>query len=239
MHNFVPLFKGEMQRLVKYKILQIAFVVTLLWLAVLFLIGEDSVAQFVPLFIFMDATMMTVMLVGANLFYEKQENTLKTLLITPSGFAALMTSKFLSAIVLAFQSTAVISLFAYFLFDVTVSFGWLFMGVALITFMHTALGFLFTVFVKDFTGLLALLILYMFVFAFPSIFYALGVFGESAEVWLMFSPTHASLLLIEFAYGLDVRTVLLPIGAVYLLVVGVALIKWVVVPKYVETAVKE
>ncbi len=239
MHNFLPLFKGEIQRLVKYKILQIALLVTVMWLAILFLIGEESVAEFVPLFIFMDATLMTVMLVGANLFYEKQENTLKTLLITPSGFAALMMSKFLSAIVLSFQSAAVISLFAYFIFGVSVSFGWLFIFVALITFMHTALGFVLTVFAKDFTGLLALLIAYMFFFAFPTIFYALGVFGETAELWLMFSPTHASMLLIEFSYGLDVRTVLIPIGAIYLVLVGAALTKWIVVPKYVETAVRE
>ncbi len=239
MHNFSVLLKGEMQRLLRYKILQISFVVTLLWLGVLFLIGSEHVGDFVPLFIFMDVSMMTVLLVGANLFFEKQENTLKTLLITPSDFFALIASKFVASLYLGLQSTVFIALFALFMFDVSIAFVWLMMFVLLITFAHTALGFTFTVYVKDFNGLLAFIIFYMFIFAFPSIFYALGILPSSAEVWLMFSPTHASLLMIDFAFGVSVSWWLLVIGSVYLVLLSLFLIRFVVSPKYVETAVRE
>ncbi len=239
MHNFLNLFKGEMQRMIKYKILQISFVVTLLWLVIMFLIGADYVGDFVPLFIFMDASMMTVLLVGANLFFEKQENTLKTMLITPSSYYAILASKFIASVYLALQSAILISLFAYILFDVSVNFPLLVLFVVVITFAHTAIGFTFTVFVREFTGLLAFMIFYMFLFAFPSIFYFLGIFGDAFEYILMFSPTHGSLLMIDYAYGVEVSWYLLLIANTYLVMLGIGLIHFVVSPKYVETAVRE
>ncbi len=239
MHNFGVLLRGEMQRLVRYKILQISFVVSLLWLGILFLIGSDHVADFVPLFIFIDVSMMTVLLVGANLFFEKQENTLKTLLITPSDFVALLASKFVSSLYLGLQSTVVIALFAVLMFDVSIAVLWLIVFVLLITCVHTAIGFTFVVFVKDFNGLLAFTIFYMFLFAFPSIFFMLDLLPSSAEYWLMFSPTHAGMLMINYTFGEDVAWWLLLLGALYLVVLSAVLIRFVISPKYVETAVRE
>jgi len=239
MENLKLLIQGEFSRMVKYKILQISFVVTLIWVAVLFVIGDAQAKEFIPLFIFMDASLMSVMMIGANLFYEKQENTLKTLLITPSGLGGIIFSKIIGSIILALQSALVISLASYFLFDVSFNFALLYSFIVIIAFLHSIIGFVFSIMAKDFNGLLVLVVVYMLIFAFPSIFYALGVLSENWAYGLLFSPTHASLIMIE--YGVDFTHELwtLVFGSVYLVVLGAILLKFVVFPLYMKDAVRD
>ncbi len=239
MHNFIPLLKGEMTRLLKYKIIQVSFVVTALWILILYLIGAEDAKTFVPLVLFMDASMMTVLLVGANLFFEKQENTLKTLLITPSSYVALMLAKMVSAIYLALQSAIIISVVAVLFFNVSIAIFTLFLFIVLIAAVHTAIGFTFTIYTRDFNGLLAGIMVYMIVFAFPSILYEIDLLGASWKYILMISPTHVSLLLMNHAFMIIQPTWVLFVGVIYLICLSYILFKFIVFPKYAETAVKE
>lgn len=239
MSNLGYLIKGEFQRLIKYKIFQVGFAVSMLWILMLFLIGKEAAKTFVPIFIFMDISMMTVLLIGASLFYERQENTLKTLLITPVKLSHVIFSKMLSAIYIAFQSTVMIALVAYFIFAVDIRLFYLFLFSIFISCAHAMIGFLFAVWLKDFTSLLAAIMLYMVLFAFPSIFYAFDILGDIWEIILIFSPTHASLLLIDFTFDVEVRVILIVISVLYLSVISYFLGRYLVFPKYVEKAIKE
>jgi fluoroquinolone transport system permease protein len=239
MHNFVPLLKGEMTRLLKYNIIQVSFAVTALWILILYLIGSSDASTFVPLVLFMDASMMTVLLVGANLFFEKQENTLKTLLITPSSYLALMLAKMVSAIYLAMQSAIIISVVAVLLFEVEIAFLTLFIFIVLIAAVHTAIGFTFTIYTRDFNGLLAGIMVYMITFAVPSILFELDLLGASWEYILMISPTHVSLLLMNHSFMITQPIWFILVGVLYLLGLSFVLFKYIVFPKYAETAVKE
>ena len=239
MSNFLKLLKGEIMRLIKYKILQISLIMTVLWIAIIYLIGKENAPTFIPLFIFSDSALMSVLLIGAGLFYEKQENTLKTLMITPSSFMAIIISKVIAAIYLALQSTVIIALFSIIFFDVSVSLFWLIAFTILISLSHSVIGFTFAVFAKDFNELIAQVAFYMIIFAIPTLFFALGVFSDQFEFILMFSPTHASLLMINYAFNTSVRTVLLIIGSAYLIIMTILLFKYIIVPKYPETAVKD
>ncbi len=239
MHNLGLLIRGEFERMVKYKIVQISFVVTILWLVILYLIGKQEAQIFVPLFIFMDASMMSVMMIGANLFYEKQENTLKTLLITPASLPAIILSKVIGSVYLALQSTIILAVSAMLMFDLSIRLIPLILFVILIATLHTMLGFVFSMYAKDFNGLLAYMIAYMLVFAFPSIFYALGVIEGFLEIVLLISPTHASLLLIDYAVMNDVALWMRVLGIVYMTVVTVVLTVFVVYPNYMKDAVRD
>ena len=239
MNNFILLFKGEMLRLVKYKILQISFAVTVLWVLVIYLIGQENAANFIPVFIFMDAALMTVLLVGASLFYERQENTLKTLMITPSGYHAILSSKITSAIYLALQSTVLIALFSTIVFDVSIKLIVLFSFIALIALVHTAIGYTFTIFSRDFNGLIASVGGYMIVFAMPSILSSFGIIPKAWDFILLISPTHVSLKMIDYSFNADVPLWTIIGGTVYLVGLTVGLLKFVVAPKYAEMAVRE
>jgi fluoroquinolone transport system permease protein len=238
-HNFKALLKGELIRLSKYKILQISFVVSLIWIAIMFLIGKENIQTFVPIFIFTDAALMTVLLVGASLFYERQENTLKTLMITPSSYTSILLSKIIASIYLAMQSTIVISLVAVFAFDITIKLFWLYLFVVLIGLAHSAIGYTFTMFSRDFNGLLAAIGGYMIVFAIPSLISALGIFSEAFDNVLMISPTHAALELINYSMGSEVALWKLIFGTLYLVSISIVLYKYVVARKYAEMAVRE
>ncbi len=238
MNNLGRLIKGEFQRLFKYNIFQVGLGLSILWVLVLFLVGDEGAELFVPIFIFMDITLMTVLLIGASLFYERQENTLKTLLITPVKLSHVIFSKLLSAIYIAFQSTVIISVFAVLFFDLEVNLPLLFAFAVIVACAHAMIGFMFAVWLKDFASLLAAMMTYMIIFAFPSIFYAFGILGETFETLLIFSPTHASLLLIDKAFYVEVSIGLISVGVVYLIVLSYLLGRYLVFPKYIEKAIE-
>jgi len=239
MKNLKLLIIGEFDRMIKYKILQISFAVSLLWILILFLIGPEDAPAFIPLFIFMDVTMMSILMIGANLFYEKQENTLKPLLVTPSSLGAMIASKLIGSMVLGLQSVIVISIASYLLFDVAIQFLWLYAFALLIAFTHSMIGFSMSIYSRDFNGLLINMMIYMFFFAFPTIFYALRILEGVWETLLMFSPTHVSLLIIEYGVGYDHSVWMLVVGSLYLLIIGIVLAKVIVFKNYMKDAVRD
>jgi len=239
MNKFGILMQDEFKRLAKYNIIQVSLGVTVLWLAVLFLIGRNEAGAFIPLFIFMDVSMMTMLLIGAGLFYERQENTLKTLMVTPVSTPAIIASKIVSAVYIALQSTVLIALAGHFLFDASINFFALIPFVILIAVAHAVIGYLVSMHVRDFTSMIAMLMLYMFIFAFPSIFYAIDMIGGVWETLLIVSPSHAAMLMIDFSFGAEGIGTLTIIGVVYLSFLSIVLMRFFVYPKYIETAIKE
>lgn len=83
MNNFTALLSGELQRMKKYNILIAGLFVAFIWIGVLYFTNIDDITSMVPLLIFIDATSMSMLLVGVTMFYEKQEGTIKTLLVSP------------------------------------------------------------------------------------------------------------------------------------------------------------
>lgn len=239
MKTFKQVMAGEFKRLLKYNIIQVSFGVSVLWLLILFLIGKEEAASFMSLFIFMDITMMTVLLMGVSLFYERQENTLKTMLVTPASLTALIASKIISAIYLALQSGVILALFGIFFFEVSIAFVPLLLYIILIALAHGAIGFVMSLYSRDFNGLLALLMAYMVILAFPSIFYAFGLISESAETLMILSPTHASLLLVESSMDVEKSIWELIFSVGYLSILTVILTYFIIYPQYASKGVKE
>ena len=83
MNSFTVLFSGELQRMRKYNILTAGILVALLWVGVLFFTKIDDITSMVPLVVFIDSTAMSMVLIGATMFYEKQEGTIRTILVSP------------------------------------------------------------------------------------------------------------------------------------------------------------
>ncbi len=239
MKHLSVLLQGEFKRLIRYKLLQVGFLVSVLWLLVMFLIGRDNANEFVPLFIFMDVALMTIMLIGASLFYERQENTLKSMLTSPASMFKIITAKIISAVYIGLQSTLFLGLIAYFFFEAEINFFYLIPFSILISLFHTMIGYTFTVFVKDFPSLLALTMSYMLIFAFPSIFYAIGMLEGAIEYILLLSPSHASMLMINYSFNGDIEGWMIIVGIVYLMVATFVLARFIVFPRYIDKAVKD
>ena len=239
MKTLKGLLRGEFQRLLKYNIIQVSFGVSVLWVLILFLVGKEETDVFLPLVVFMDLTMMSVLLMGVSLFYERQENTLKTLMVTPAPMWGIALSKVIASVYLALQSVVVVVGVSYFAFDITFRLLPLFGFVLIISLSHGIFGFVLSLFSKDFNGLLALIVSYMIIFAFPSIFYALDLMSEAVEPILLISPTHVALLMIDYGFHKAVDTFELIYGTLYLIVGSGLLWKYLIIPIYPIKGVKE
>ncbi len=243
MRNGIYLLKSEMRRLLKYRILTISLAVSVMWMILLYFLGPESARSFVGLFIAIDATIMSMMMIGASLFYERQENTLKPLLVTPVSVGMMITVKVITTIYVALQSAVLVSLFVYFVMDINLQFIPLILLVSLVATVHAMIGFLLSLKAKDFTGYLVAIIVYAILFAYPSLFMALDIVPTNLDFLLVLSPSHGAFIyldqifLIEGAYAYDSFIFIFSVG--YLIAVTAVLyLKWVK-PRYPELAVRE
>lgn len=243
MLNGWMLLKSEMRRLLKYRILTISLAVSFLWMALLYFLGTEAARSFVGIFIAIDATIMSMLMIGASLYYERQENTLKPMLVTPVPIATMIIIKVITTIYVALQSGILVSLFVYFILDIQLQFIPLILLIALVATVHAMIGIVLSLRAKDFTTYLVAMIGYALFFAYPSLFLALNILPESLEFILVLSPSHGAFIymdqvfLLEGAYAYT--SFIFIFSVIYLLsIIAVLYTKWVR-PRYSELAVRE
>lgn len=243
MRNGITLLKSEMKRLLKYKILTISLAISFLWMALLYFLGTEAARVFVGLFVAIDATIMSMLMIGASLYYERQENTLKPMLVTPIPIPTMIIVKIMTTIYVALQSGILVSLFVYFILDIQLQFIPLILLISLVATVHAMIGIVLSLRSKDFTAYLVALISYAIIFAYPSLFLALNILPEFLEFVLVLSPSHGAFIymdqvfLVEGAY--PYTSFIFIFSVTYLVaIISVLYVKWVR-PRYSELAVRE
>lgn len=71
MAKFLRVYKAEMFRLFRYKIIFFGFFVTAIWVVILGLSDAVLAAELVPTLIVMDSGMMAILLLAASFYFEK------------------------------------------------------------------------------------------------------------------------------------------------------------------------
>ena len=204
MRRLLILIQGELQRLTKYHVTTVSFAVAIIWFLLLFFIDDaDLLMSLLPFVIMIDATMMSIIFIGAIMFFEKTEQTFSTMLVTPVKNSELILSKTIAnTIHTLFSSMLIITVF-YFVKGVEVN--WFYIVIALIVsiFLHSLLGFVFSFHSKDFTSMLVNVMIYAFLFTIPPVLYAFELVfrGKAWEFILLISPTHAATQLISVGFG--------------------------------------
>lgn len=243
MWNSWVLLKSEFIRLYKYKIIPISFGISLLWMALLYVLGPEGALQFVGLFIALDASVMSILMLGASLFFEREENTLKPLLVTPVSVETIIMVKVISGIYVALQSAVLVSLFVDVAMGLSVNYGALIGLVSLIAITHAMIGFVMSMRSPDFTSLLVAIILYSFIFALPPLLITLELIPGWLETILWISPIHDALMYMNIVFDLDQALALTDwpflISLVYLLGLSSILYLKFIRPNYANAAVKE
>lgn len=238
MNNFITLTIGEVQRMKRYNILTASLVVTLIWIGVMYFIEIQDVGSILPLLLFIDITSMPMLLIGATMFFEKQEGVTKALLISPINKNEYILSKIVSNILSSIISLVILYLYAKIFKEIDINFFVLLGEVMLITFFHSLIGFILTYNSKDFTSLLMGMMKYAFVIMLPVLLEHFGVIDiDIVSKILYVLPTKASMILLNAASGgVEAWEVYLSLG--YIIVVSIILY-WVVSRKFDEFAVKE
>jgi fluoroquinolone transport system permease protein len=238
MSNFFVLFGGELQRMKKYHILGASFVIALLWIGVLHLTEIENVSNIFPLLLFLDATSMSILMIGVTMFFEKQEGSMKSLLVSPIHKLEYILAKTVANIVSNLITLALLFTYATLFKELELSLLWLVFAVIFISFFHSLLGFLLTYYSKDFTQLLMAMMKYSFVFIIPVLLEQIGLITNDFLVKLLYAiPTKASMILLNASIGIA-ETWEIIISIVYLFIISSGVFIFVL-KKHDEFALKE
>ncbi|MDY0210060.1 MAG: hypothetical protein RBQ91_01460 [Acholeplasma sp.] len=241
MRKFWLLTIGELKRLHKYKVTHVSLAILVIWVLLLYFI-EDKVilGQLLPFLIMVDATMMSIIFVGAILFFEKSEQTVSSILVTPTKDQHKILSKILANTVQMFMSSFLLVLIFYFVKGVEVRFIPMVIILIISIFSHGLIGFLFSYWSKSFTSMLMLVMSYSFLFMIPSALFQFKILfkGESWKYVLLVFPTQSITYLIEYGLNRPFETVTL-IAFFWLLILCFGLYKFFIKPKYKSYAVKQ
>jgi fluoroquinolone transport system permease protein len=184
----------------KYGITYASLVVTALWIILIQLLNVQSIDEIFPLFIFVDVTMMSFLLVGVSMMFEKQESTMKSMMVTPISKHHYLASKITSTIISSLISLVLLGSYAVIFKDLSVNYPGMAGAVILGSFVYSCTGILFTYKSKDFTSLLMWLFTFFFVLAVPTV---LQLFGIITADWFKYiqyiNPTQAILTVLSAA----------------------------------------
>ena len=232
------LVKGEFDRLSKYNLFTANFVVLVFWVLLVWFLAGEVLLEFIPTIFLMESIMMTILLVGATLFYEKKEHTINSVMVSPVSENEYLTAKVIVGALNALITVAFISAAVFIIKGVTYNYILLTPTVVLVTVVHTLIGIRLSYSSKDFTSLLVSFIVYACVFLLPSIFAAFGIISSDYAKYLIVLPPEAASIIIHAGFT-SVPTWKILFGYGYLLVLSLLLYYLSVRPKFHEYLMKE
>jgi len=238
--NLLNLISGEIMRSIKYKVLTIGSGVSLIWLIVMFFMRKNTeeLKEIIPLLIFADVVLMSVILIGANIFFEKQEGSVRSLLISPVSVGQILIAKIVNSVFISMVSAAIVSIGAIIMTDIRVNLLTLFIYVIIIVSAHGAIGFALAMVSKDFNAMLVNYMLFVVVFIAPPILLMLNVIPESYELIALISPSEAGSLLINDSFHNEVEWYKILISIVYLVSLAFLIMRYFVYPRFLKDAVR-
>jgi len=223
MNKFVVILKGDENRMKRYGITYASLAATFLWIALIELINISNISSVFPLFVFMDATMMSFLLVGVAMMFEKQESALKTMLVTPINKHHYLASKITVTIISSLITLVLLGAYAIIFRDLTINYLGIIGAVILASFVFACIGILFTYKSRDFTILLMWLVAFFFLLTIPTLFQWFGIITADWFKYLQYlNPTQA-IFIVLFATVTEADKVDLAISLSYLIVLAVVL----------------
>ncbi|TAH64246.1 MAG: hypothetical protein EWM47_13045 [Anaerolineaceae bacterium] len=238
MRSIPKLILGELRRLIRYKILPVSLFTSIIWIIIFLFISKEEARNIAPLLIFVDISMMSIILIGASHHFEKQEGTIKSMMMMPVSLGEIIGAKVISSMVLGIESAIVTSAALYFIHGFTFNYLILLAFILLAGVTHAAIAFILALNSKDFTSTLGLLMAYILPFQVPTVLFYFGIIDRKYEWVLMFSPSHTAGSLINFAVADEFKMAQVIAGCVYLIILTIVLFKFFVYPKFKSNAVR-
>lgn len=236
MNSFLHLLKGEVLRLVRYKIIFFGILVSLIWVALIYFLDAQTAKGFMPFLAMLDAGMMSVILLGATFYLEKQEGSIKTLLVSPVSLVQVLAAKVGSAIISAMISVVMVLGSGFLFHGIQTNFLLVMLYVFVIVLSHTAIGYVITLRSNDFMSMMMKFAGLSLLMMIPSFLYLLGVIEEQLNWLLLLSPMYAAQYLIQSIHS-SADLLLIAGSTLYLALLGTFLYWKVVYPRFKEFAI--
>lgn len=222
MDRVLFLYKGEMNRSLKYGITGASMAAALLWILTLYFGQTASVTALFPMVLYIDTTLMSLLLAGVTLTFETQENVLKSFLVTPISITQFLLAKTLAVITSSVLTFALVGTYAIVFKGLTINVLGMLLAIIIISFAFAQLGLLMTYYSKDFTDLLMGMFKFAIVFSLPTILQFLNIFDARWLTVLQYiNPTKHAITLLQ-ATVTTVPSQDIAVALVYILVLSAA-----------------
>jgi ABC-type transport system involved in multi-copper enzyme maturation permease subunit len=232
------LIGGEFKRLVRYKLLARSLATGIIWVIVFLVISREDAGDVAPMLMFVDSSIVLMMLLGASFYLERQENTIKSMMVLPVSLWQILLSKVVSSLMLTLITVTITCAAVYFIHGISFNYALLLVFVILAVVAHAAIGFCLALFGKSLGTMLLMVIAYILVFAVPSILLAVNIIDAQYEWLLMISPSHAARALFSSAISGQFEWGKTLFSCIYLPVLAAVLMKFVVYPAFKSRAVR-
>ena len=238
LNNVLKLFVADALRLKKYNILQISLGLAVLYGVLVYFSSAAEAQLLVTLLVFVDATMMSIIMLGASLFFEKQEGSLKSVLVAPVNLSEIIISKIMSAVMLSFITAIVLSVVAILAHGAAINLGLLLLYATLGASVHVVIGLVLVIKSRDFNSLLVNYMLFVLVFTLPALFYSIGIIPASLKWIIYISPSYVAQMLINTSIGIIPSLIEHFLGIAYLIALIIVIYKFYVSKKFKEYVIR-
>jgi fluoroquinolone transport system permease protein len=187
--RFLALAIGDWQRFRKYHLLTANLVLLTIWILATLAIDKQQLTQFLPFIFLMDSTVMTMVLIGTAIFYEKQEHTINAILTSPVSQTEYLSAKVTTGVVNSLVSLAFVTITIWLVKGVTFNH-WAYLLPAIIALagFHAMLGIALTYGAKNFTAIMLRSVVYMFLIWLPAAFTLFGLIPDTVVWYLLILP---------------------------------------------------
>jgi fluoroquinolone transport system permease protein len=237
MNRIWNLYVGEIQRLLKYKILFFSLLVSAIWMIILVLSDAATAQALVPTLLVTDAGMMSILLLGASYYYEKQEGTMKSILVSPVSLSEVLLAKVAAAMTSGILSMLLVAGSAWAVHGIETNL--FLMGVYVLATIagNTAIGYVIILSSRDFMAMIVKFAGIAMVFYIPSLLIPLGIISQEWDVIAIISPIYAGTLLIESLYTtFPIGEILFALG--YLVLIAGVLYPFIIYKKFLKVAIE-
>ena len=224
MSNFKNMLKWEFVLLARYKIIHISILSMILYFLTTQAIPDMNKTTFHAMLLFFDPAIIGIMFVGVLVLFEKSENVLQALVITPMKTDDYLLSKIASLTIISIISASIFVSLLNIFSDVDFNILFLILGIILTSVMLILLGFILVSRVNSINEYLIAMIIAFLGLLFAPMLHLSGLY-ENVIFYLW--PTQASFILFkgvfnaaslelwEIAYGIVYQ--LIWIGILYFL----------------------
>ncbi len=192
MSNLKNMIKWEFTLLSRYKIIHISILSVILYFLTTQAVPDLDRPIFHSMLLFFDPAIIGIMFIGALVLFEKSENVLQALVITPMKIDDYILSKISSLTILSIISAAIFIILLNIFSGVDFDILFLASGIILTSIMLILLGFILVSRVNSINEYLLAMVVAFLGLLFPPMLHLSGIY-ENVVFYLW--PTHASLLL--------------------------------------------
>lgn len=206
MNQLKTMLKWEVILQSRYRIIHLAIASVVLYYLALRAVPLINTSSFRTMFLFFDPITIGIVFAGALVLFEKTENTLQALVVTPMAVRNYFLAKIISLTTLAFVSSL---LFTFLVHGFEFNYIYMSLGIVLTSVFLILLGFVPVSRCTSLNEYLLRVVFSFLVLFIPPILYAFGLF-ENALVYLF--PSQATFVLLE---GVFVEGAVTLLEAVY------------------------